>query len=78
LIQLTVLYDQPQDSTAFDHYYQKTHAALVQKIPGIKGFVINKPASLNQQQPSPYYLFADLYFESMTALQSEQASRNRE
>ena len=70
MIQLTVLYGQPQDSTAFDHHYQETHAALAQKIPELKGFVINKPASLNPQEQSPYYLIADLYFESMAALQS--------
>ncbi len=39
MIQLTVLYGQPRDSAAFDHYYQQTHAALVQKIPEIKGYV---------------------------------------
>ena len=70
MIQLTVLYGQPQDSTAFDQYYLETHAALAQKIPELKGFVINKPASLNPQEQSPYYLIADLYFESMAALQS--------
>lgn len=70
MIQLTVLYGHPQDPAAFDRYYQQTHAALAQKIPGLKGFVINKPAALNPQEPSPYYLIATLYFESMAALQS--------
>ena len=70
MIQLTVLYGQPQDSAAFDRHYQQTHAALAQKIPGIKGYVTNKPAALNPQEPSPYYLIADLYFENMAALQA--------
>jgi uncharacterized protein (TIGR02118 family) len=70
MIQLTVLYGHPQDSAAFDRYYQGTHAMLAQKIPGLKGYVINKPVSLNPQEPSPYYLIADLYFESMTVLQN--------
>jgi uncharacterized protein (TIGR02118 family) len=70
MIQLTVLYGQPQDSAAFDHYYQETHTALVQKIPGLKGFVITKPAPLHPQEPSPYYVIANLYFESMAALQT--------
>lgn len=70
MIQLTVLYGQPQDSAAFDNHYQETHTALAQKIPGLKGFVINKPASLNPQEQSPYYLIADLYFESMAELQA--------
>jgi uncharacterized protein (TIGR02118 family) len=70
MIQLTVLYGQPQDSAAFDHYYRETHTALVQKIPGLKGFVITKPAPLHPQEPSPYYVIANLYFESMAALQT--------
>lgn len=70
MIQLTVLYGQPQDPAAFDRHYQGTHAALAQKIPGLKGFVITRPASLNPQEPSPYYVIADLYFDSMAALQT--------
>lgn len=70
MIQLTVLYGQPHDSAAFDRHYQQTHAALAQKIPGLKGYVANKPAALNPQEPSPYYLIADLYFENMAALQA--------
>ncbi len=70
MIQLTVLYGQPHDLAAFDRHYQQTHAALAQKIPGLKGYVTNKPTSLNPQEPSPYYLIADLYFENMAALQA--------
>ena len=70
MIQLTVLYGQPHDSAAFYHYYQETHTALVQKIPGLRGFVITKPVPLNPQEPSPYYAIANLYFESMAALQT--------
>jgi uncharacterized protein (TIGR02118 family) len=74
MIQLTVLYGKPQDSAAFDTYYQGTHTGLVQKMPGLKGFVFTKPASLNSREPSPYYLIANLYFESMAALQTARQS----
>ncbi len=70
MFRLTALYGQPQDSAAFDHYYQETHAALVQKIPGLKGFVVNKPAPLNPQEQSPYYMIGELYFESIAAFQT--------
>ncbi len=70
MIQLTVLYGQPQDAAAFDRYYGGTHATLVQKIPGLKGFVITRPTSLNPQEPSPYYVIANLYFESMSTMQA--------
>lgn len=70
MIQLTVLYGQPQDPAAFDRHYRETHAALAQKIPGLKGFVITRPVSPNPQEPSPYYVIANLYFESMAAFQA--------
>lgn len=70
MIQLTALYGHPQDPAAFDHYYQQTHSPLAMKIPGLKGYTANKPAPVNPQQPSPYYLIAELYFESMEALQA--------
>jgi uncharacterized protein (TIGR02118 family) len=70
MIQLTVLYGHPKDPASFDRHYQETHVALAQKLPGLKGFVITRPASLNPQEQSPYYLIANLYFESMAAFQA--------
>ena len=78
MIQMTVLYGHPQDPAAFDRHYQGTHAALVQKIPGLKGFAITRPASLNPQEASPYYLIANLYFESMAAFQAALQSPERQ
>lgn len=70
MIQLTAIYGQPQDPTAFDEYYFKTHTPKAQKIPGLKGLVVNKPASLNPQEPSPYYFIANLYFDTMAVFQT--------
>ncbi len=70
MIQLTVLYGHPQDPAAFDRHYRETHAALAQKIPGLKGFSVTRPTSLNPQEPSPYYLIATLYFDNMEAFQA--------
>ena len=68
MIQLTALYGHPQDPAAFDEYYQQTHGPLATKIPGLKGYIANKPTALNPQEQSPYYLIAELYFDSMEAL----------
>ncbi len=70
MIQLTALYGHPQDTTAFDEYYQRTHAPLARKIPGLKGYTANKPAATNPQEKVPYYLIAELYFDTMEAFQS--------
>ena len=70
MFQLTVLYGQPQDPAAFDQYYQEKHAPLARTIPGVKGYTAIKPASLDPRAQSPYYLIADLYFESAQAMQA--------
>ncbi len=70
MIQLTALYGHPQDSAAFDNYYKQTHAPLAMKIPGLKGYIANKPSAVTPQEKSPYYLIAELYFDSMASLQS--------
>jgi uncharacterized protein (TIGR02118 family) len=70
MLQLTVLYGQPQDPAAFDRYYQETHVSLAKRLPGLKGYTVNKPTSLDPQERSPYYLIADLYFENAGALQA--------
>jgi hypothetical protein len=43
---------------------------LAQKIPGQKGYVTYKPAAINLQEPSPYYLIGDLFFENMAVMQA--------
>ncbi len=70
MIQLTALYGHPQDPAAFDRYYRETHVPLAKTLPGLKGYTANKPAPLNPQEQSPYYLIADLYFDDMGALQA--------
>jgi uncharacterized protein (TIGR02118 family) len=74
MIQLTALYAHPQDPDAFDRYYQEVHAPLARQLPGLKGYTAHKPASVNPQERSPYYLIADLYFESPEALSAAFAS----
>ena len=70
MIQLTALYGQPQDPAAFDAYYAQTHGPLATKIPGLKGYIANKPTALDPHEKSPHYLIAELYFDSMESLQA--------
>ena len=72
MIQVTVLYGHPQDPAAFDRYYRETHVPLGKALPGLKGYTASKPTSLNPQEPSPYYLIVDLYFDNAQAVQSPQ------
>jgi uncharacterized protein (TIGR02118 family) len=76
MIQVTVLYGQPQDLAAFDRYYREVHAPLAKKLPGLKGYTSNKPASINPQRP---FLHSCLPFAmslgSTCRLMSERRSR---
>lgn len=69
MIQLTVLYGHPRSPEAFDRYYEETHAPLARRLPRLKGFTVTRPASLNPQEPSAYYLIASLYFATMDEFQ---------
>ena len=71
---LIVLYPPPADAATFERRYQSEHAPMVmEKIPGLKKFVaaqvLGTPAG-----PAPYQRVAELYFDSMDALQSAMAS----
>jgi uncharacterized protein (TIGR02118 family) len=71
---LIVLYPPPLDATTFEHRYRSEHAPMViQKIPGLKKFlaaqVLGTPAGA-----APYQRVAELYFDSMEALQAAMAS----
>ena len=70
MIQITVLYGHPQDPAAFDRHYREIHAALARKIQGLKGYTVTKTTSLNPRDQSPYYLIANLYFESREEMQA--------
>lgn len=70
MIQLTVIYGRPQDPAAFDLYYQERHAPLAKTLPGLRGYVVNKPAPVNEQEQLPHYLIAELYFDNAQALQA--------
>ncbi len=69
MICLTVLYGQPTNPEEFDRYYKGTHLPLATKIPGLKGYTLDRPNSLTPEQKSPYHLIACLYFDSMEAFQ---------
>jgi uncharacterized protein (TIGR02118 family) len=66
---LTVLYGHPTDPEAFDKHYEQTHVPLVDPIPGLRGWTHRHCASLDDSPP-PYYLIAELSFDSLEALQA--------
>jgi uncharacterized protein (TIGR02118 family) len=70
---LTVLYHHPDDPAAFDKHYESTHAPMVGPIPGVKSFTYRHCSSLDGTTP-PYYLIAELGFDSLEDLQGGMGS----
>ena len=71
---LIVLYPPPADAAIFERRYRLEHAPMVlEKIPGLKKFaasrVLGAPIGT-----APYHRVAELYFDSMDALQAAMAS----
>jgi uncharacterized protein (TIGR02118 family) len=65
---ILALYNQPEDPTEFDAYYRSTHTPLVHKIPGLRALRLNHGPVNAAAGASPYYLVAELMFDSMTDL----------
>ena len=71
---LIVLYPPPADVATFERRYHAEHAPMVvQKIPGLKKFVAAKVVGAPAGAP-PYQRIAELYFDSMEALQAAMGS----
>jgi uncharacterized protein (TIGR02118 family) len=68
---VTVLYNPPKDTAAFEKYYRETHVPLVganQKEIGFTRADLTKFTSTADGKKSPYYRQAELYFNSMDDL----------
>lgn len=70
---LTVAYGRPTDPHAFDTYYAESHLPLARRIPGLVDITARHCASLDGSEP-PYYLLAQLAFESEADLQAGMGS----
>lgn len=75
MVKLLVLYGHPQDSAAFDKYYQEVHIPLARRMKGLKKWTIGKVLGTPDGQPSPYYYVAELYMESREEFETLLASR---
>ena len=67
---VVVLYNHPDDPTAFDAHYVDTHSTLVQRLPDLIEFVWGKPSSAD----SPYYVVARMTYADEAAAHASFAS----
>lgn len=66
MYRVTIVYNNPADTAAFDDHYENKHLALVKKIPNVQRFASGKCESLDGNPPAAYAL-AQLYFENRDA-----------
>jgi uncharacterized protein (TIGR02118 family) len=74
---VTVLYNAPKDTAAFERYYANTHLPLVVANQKEIGFVradLTKFVSTADGKKPTYYRQAELYFPSMDALKTGTAT----
>lgn len=70
MFQITVLYNHPDDPAAFDKHYDKVHAPLAKKIPGVQRYTISRPVPGPDGQRPPYHLVAVIEFADEAAFQA--------
>ncbi len=70
MVKLVVLYGSPDDPAAFDEHYNSTHVPLAQKIPNVRRFEAGKVLGTPDGGSPPFYLMAELWFDSAEELAS--------
>ena len=67
------LYETPADPAAFDRHYDAVHIPLVRSLPGLRSYTIGRDM-VAVRGGAPYYLVAELQWETMDELRAAFAS----
>ena len=70
---LIALYNTPEDADAFDAHYRDVHAPIVSRYPHLRDIRLSKLAGVGGRS-SPYYLMAEMTFDSFADLDEALAS----
>ncbi|MGI8751351.1 MAG: EthD family reductase [Acidimicrobiales bacterium] len=74
MVRLTVLYGHPEDPAAFLNHYENTHVPLAQAIPDVVRFTWGKCLPGLAGEDPPYFLVAELEWESPEAMSAAMTS----
>ncbi|GMK39713.1 hypothetical protein PCCS19_27680 [Paenibacillus sp. CCS19] len=64
MVRFLVLYTEPNDIEAFEHYYREVHIPLAKKLPGLRRYSISRNTTPIRGGIT-YYLVAELQWDSM-------------
>jgi uncharacterized protein (TIGR02118 family) len=73
MVKLVVLYARPADAAAFDRHYAEAHTPLVRQVPGLRRLEVSR-ATGAPRGDAPYYLMAEMYWESAEAMNTAMVS----
>jgi uncharacterized protein (TIGR02118 family) len=73
MVRLIVLYNEPEDRSAFDAHYREVHAPIVERYPGLREVHVTRLEGV-AGRASPYYLMAEMIFESRADLDAALGS----
>lgn len=66
------VYENPADPSLFERHYREVHVPLAQKLPGLRSYTLSR--DVTPLRGSPYYLVAELDWDSLEELQAAFAS----
>jgi uncharacterized protein (TIGR02118 family) len=66
------LYETPSDPEVFDRHYRETHVPLIRRLPGLRRCTLGR--NVTALHGAPYYLVAELDWETMDQLQAAFAT----
>jgi uncharacterized protein (TIGR02118 family) len=72
-VRFLALYETPADPAAFDRHYRDVHIPLASRLPGLRRYTVGRDAVAVRGGP-PYYLVAELEWETMDELRAAFAS----
>ena len=70
---LIALYKAPADPEAFDAHYRDVHVPILNRYPKLRDVKLSSPEGV-AGQPAPYYLMAEMVFDTDEDLQAALAS----
>jgi uncharacterized protein (TIGR02118 family) len=70
---LVALYSTPEDTAAFDAHYRDVHTPIVESYPKLRGVSTCYPRGVGGR-PSPYYLMAEMTFDTQEDLDAALSS----
>jgi len=66
------LYETPADPEVFDRHYREIHIPLGRRLPGLRRYAVSRDVAA--VRGAPYYLVADLDWDTMDELRAAFAS----